>query len=83
MPAIARSVLAVFLGAIVAGPIQTLPLGAFLMVLLAWALGTFAGSFVAARVACCAPIVHGMIISLLFLVAGIVNMLMIPHPVWM
>ena len=63
--------------------IDTLPTGAFLMVLAAWAIGSFGGSWVAARLASRARLVHGMIVGALFLLAGVLNMLMIPHPWWM
>ena len=63
--------------------IDTLPIGAFLMVLAAWAIGSFGGSWVAARLATRARLVHGLIIGALFLLAGVLNMLMIPHPWWM
>ncbi|MFL6193506.1 MAG: hypothetical protein ACJ75H_05005 [Thermoanaerobaculia bacterium] len=59
-----------------------LPLGAFVMVLAGWALGTFAGAWVAARVAGRSPLGHGLAVGLLFLAAGVANMLSLPHPVW-
>ena len=63
--------------------IATLPTGAFLMVLLAWGLGTFAGAWVCARIAGRAMTTHGIILGALLLVAGVTNMLMVPHPIWM
>ena len=63
--------------------IHSLPIGAFVFVLAAWAIGSFGGSWVAARLATRARLVHGLIIGALFLLAGILNMLMIPHPWWM
>jgi hypothetical protein len=63
--------------------IDRLPIGAFLFVLAAWAIGTFGGAWVAARLANRARLVHGLIVGALFLLAGVLNMLMIPHPVWM
>jgi len=62
--------------------IKALPAGAFLFVLAAWALGALLGAWVAARLAGRSPILHGLGIGLIFLIAGIVNMLMLPHPVW-
>lgn len=59
-----------------------LPVGAFVMVLLGWALGTFAGAWVAARVAKRSPVGHGLAVGVLFLAAGVANMLSLPHPVW-
>jgi hypothetical protein len=59
-----------------APPVVLLP------VLLGWAVGTFAGAALAALMAGRAPEVHGVIIGVLFLLAGIANMLMLPHPLW-
>ncbi len=63
--------------------IDQLPIGAFLFVLGAWAIGSFGGSWVAARLAGRARIVHGLVVGALFLLAGVLNMLLIPHPWWM
>jgi hypothetical protein len=63
--------------------VEQLPLGAFLLVLVAWAIGTFAGAWVAARLATRARFAHGLVVGALFLLAGVLNMLMIPHPAWM
>jgi len=60
-----------------------LPVGAFLMILVAWGLGTFAGAWVCARIAGRAKLTHGVVLGALLLVAGVTNMLMIPHPAWM
>ena len=61
---------------------ESMPLGALVAVLLAWGVGTFAGSWLAARIAGRAGMVHGMVVGVLMLVAGVANMLMIPHPLW-
>jgi hypothetical protein len=58
------------------------PVGALFLVLLAWVLGTFGGSWVAARVAESSRLLHGLIVGACFLLAGIVIMLMISHPWW-
>ena len=63
--------------------IDTLPIGAFLLVLAAWAIGSFGGSWVAARLATRVRLVHGLVVGALFLLAGIMTMLTIPHPWWM
>jgi hypothetical protein len=63
--------------------IDRLPIGAFLFVLAAWAVGPFAGAYVAARLVRRARMAHGLIVGALFLIAGVLNMLMIPHPIWM
>jgi hypothetical protein len=63
--------------------VHAMPTGAFVMVLLAWAVGAGTGAWVAARLAGRARLVHGLIVGALFLAAGIMNMLMVPHPIWM
>jgi hypothetical protein len=63
--------------------IAQLPIGAFLLVLVGWAVGSAAGGWVAARLAGRAPLVHGVIIGLFFAMAASLTMLMIPHPLWM
>jgi hypothetical protein len=62
--------------------IATLPTGAFVLVLASYAVGTFAGAFVTVWVARRAPLVHGLILGGLFLLAAIQNMRTLPHPVW-
>jgi hypothetical protein len=59
-----------------------LPLGAFVFVLVGWGIGTLAGSWLAARVAGQAPLVHGLVVGALFLLTAIATMLMLPHPLW-
>jgi hypothetical protein len=59
-----------------------LPVGALLLVLAGYALGTFSGALLAAAVAGRAPVTHGMIIGVLFLAAGIYNLMVIEHPLW-
>lgn len=56
------------------------PASALLVVLAGYVVGTFAGVFVAAKVA--RSQVAGIVVALLLVAAGIVNMLTIPHPVW-
>ena len=58
------------------------PAGALIFVLLAWAVGTFAGGSLAVRIAQRAPLVHAGIIGALFLIGGVANMLVLPHPAW-
>jgi hypothetical protein len=61
--------------------IETLPIGAFLFVLLAWVLGSFAGSFVATRMS--NRPMAGLIVGGIGIGSVIGNMLYIPHPIWM
>jgi hypothetical protein len=60
-----------------------IPLGALLMVVLAWIVGGFVSGWVAARLAPRARVGHAMIVALLSLAAGVTNMVLIPHPTWM
>lgn len=61
---------------------ENLPTEAFLVVLLSYAVGTFAAGWLAARLARRAASLHGLIIGILFLVAGILNLRSIHHPQW-
>ena len=58
------------------------PLGVFLFVLASYAVGTAVGAWLAAKIAGRAHIVHGLVVGGIQLVFGIVNLMMIRHPVW-
>ena len=58
------------------------PVGAFLVVLLGWVLGSFLGGIVTARIAPHAPVAHALVLGGLLTLAGIANNLMIPPPGW-
>ena len=60
-----------------------LPAGALLLVLAGWVVGAFCGTLVAGAVAGRARMAHAMIVALLLLATAVVNMAMLPHPVWM
>ena len=62
--------------------IDKLPRGALIFVLVAWGLGTFAGSLTAALLARRAHSVHAAIVGGIQFLAGWVTMVMIPHPDW-
>ena len=62
--------------------IENAPLEAFLPILIAWAVGTFIGAFVAARFAGTAPVLHGLIVGAMFFSAAVTVMLHHPHPLW-
>jgi hypothetical protein len=62
--------------------IQTLPLGAFLFVLAAHAIGPMLGAFVCALIVKERWITGSLIIGITFLIWGIINLFSIPHPVW-
>lgn len=60
-----------------------MPVGALLMVLLSYAIGTFAGALVAGRFSAAhLPARQGCIVGLMMLTAGVMNLLAIPHPAW-
>ena len=61
--------------------VASVPLQAMLLVLLGWALATFAGAWVAARVAGLVNVAY--VVGAIFLAAAWANMLLIPHPQWM
>jgi len=61
---------------------STIPVGVLLNVLVAWAVGIFAGTALAAWIAPRSPVVHGLIIGVLFLLTGIGIMVHHPHPLW-
>ncbi|WP_205503235.1 hypothetical protein [Rufibacter psychrotolerans] len=58
------------------------PTPALLLVLLAYALGSFFGGMVAARYAVHRPVLHALLVGILLLAAGIANLVALPHPVW-
>jgi len=59
------------------------PFGALLFVIVAYACGACAGGAVAARLRPAAPIAHAITVGLVLTGAGVLNLLTIPHPVWM
>lgn len=62
--------------------VGSLPMLAFVIVLSAWTLGTFVGGLLAARIAGRAPLRHAAIVAGFILAATIMNLVMLPHPVW-
>ncbi len=62
--------------------IKTLPVAAFLLILVAHAGGSFVGGAVAALIARQAQLMLGGIVGIVFLLAGIMNAVSIPAPLW-
>jgi hypothetical protein len=62
--------------------INEMPAGALIMVLAAWAIGSFAAGFFSAMIAPKSKIKHSIITGTILLIFGIINMLTIPHPAW-
>ena len=68
--------------ACIAEIMKNMPLGAMLFLLLAYAIGSLAGGAVATRMHAENGKRNAIIIAVILLVFGIMNMLMIPHPLW-
>jgi len=62
--------------------IANAPIGALLVVILAWILGGIAGGFIAAWIAPSNKLLHAGILGGLLTLGGIANNLMIPSPIW-
>ncbi|MGV3538976.1 MAG: hypothetical protein ACO1OQ_04150 [Rufibacter sp.] len=58
------------------------PIGALLMVLFAYALGSLFGGMVAARYSPAKPIFHALVVGAVLMLSGIANFMSIPHPLW-
>jgi hypothetical protein len=58
------------------------PVGAFLVVIAGWALGSVAGGWLTARIGGRSPVTHGLVLGALLTLAGIANNLMLPPPPW-
>ena len=66
---------------VVAGPSPAMPVAAKLIVVLAWFGGALVGGYVAKRI--CDRWWAAWAVAALVAVAGVVNVMMIPHPAWM
>jgi hypothetical protein len=54
----------------------------FLMPFLAHALGTLIGAFITALIASSHKMILGLVIGACFLIGGIMNIMMLPSPIW-
>ena len=63
--------------------IDALPLGALLFVVAAWFIGSLGGTYAACRIGEARPLTFAISIGGAMFVATSMNLLMIPHPVWM
>lgn len=61
--------------------IPTLPIGALLSVVAAWALGSFGGGWMAATISRDARM--ALVVAFVLLCMGVITMIQIPHPLWM
>jgi hypothetical protein len=57
------------------------PPGALAAVVIAWALGSFAGGWTAAAIG--KHLIPALIVGAVLMIGGVANMMMIPHPIWM
>lgn len=62
--------------------VQSLPMPAFLLILVAHAGGAFVGGLIAALIARRSPLVLGAIVGGFFMMGGLINALSIPAPLW-
>ena len=62
--------------------LATAPVGAFLVVLFGWVLGSLVGGFIAGWIVWSSPSAHALVLGGLLTLAGIANNLMLPPPVW-
>ena len=60
-----------------------LPLGALVSLLVAWTAGTYAGSFVACRIAQTRVHLSAIAVGLFVLLATVMNFFQFPHPMWL
>src|SRR3954471_19427179 len=61
---------------------KTMPTGALWCLVLGYAVGSFAGGFVASRIAPERKIRAGITVGIIVMAGGIGNLVMIEHPLW-
>jgi hypothetical protein len=61
---------------------ESLPLSAFLIMLVGHAVAAFAAGFVAAWIARRTAVIHGLIVGILLLTAAVANLASFYHPTW-
>ena len=61
---------------------KDVPAGALLFVLLAYALGSFFGGLITAIISKSSKVINAIIVGIVLLIFGLINLLIIPHPVW-
>lgn len=62
--------------------IASLPIGAYLFIILAWAMGSLAGGFVAGIIVKEKATLYALIVGAILMSFGLINLIMVPHPVW-
>ncbi len=63
--------------------IDTAPFGAILFIAIAWAVGSFIGGFVTSLISKSSKTTLSMIVGVILMIAGLINLLTFPHPVWL
>jgi hypothetical protein len=58
------------------------PAGVLLLASLGWGLGTFVSSWLATRLGTKRHVAHGAVVGAVLLVLAVVNMAMLPYPIW-
>ncbi|MEI9887281.1 MAG: hypothetical protein WDN08_12405 [Rhizomicrobium sp.] len=66
-----------------AGYVDAMPLGAKLLTLFGWAGASYLGAALATRLAHWPTMLPGLVAGAVTLLAGVLNLAMIPHPWWM
>lgn len=62
--------------------VATLPMGAFVLVLAAWGLGSFTGSWLATLLGSGRGMAHGYSAGGLLIAASLSTLIVLPHPAW-
>lgn len=62
---------------------ENLPTGAIAMVLVAWAIGSFAGGVIASLIDKVNAFRNSVVIGVVILILSIINLITIPSPIWM
>jgi hypothetical protein len=68
--------------AVMTAHVASMPARAFLLLIAIYFTSGLAGGWVAARVARQTPAFHGAVVGLIFMLAGLMNVMSIPHPLW-
>ncbi len=62
--------------------IAQLPVGAFLLIILARALGSLVGGFIAGIIYPDKKVTFALIVGAILMSFGLINLVIVPHPVW-
>jgi len=62
--------------------VDQIPAGAFVFIIAGWGVGTFAGAWLAGRIATRDKSAHGLVVTVLLTLGGLFTLLTIPHPMW-